>query len=422
MKNLRKYIINIVIFIMLISSLNTGQAFGYIDDTDIDIEVIPNLEDENQAVELTSEGAVVIEQDSAKVLYGKNENLRLFPASTTKVLTALLALEYGDLDELITVGKELALLSLDGSMAGLLEGEEITLRNLVYGLLINSGNDAANTIAVYIARKVSGESLTAQEALDYFASMMNKRAREAGAKNSNFVNPHGYHDPMHYTTPYDLAMIGSAAMKNKLFTEAISVTFVQTVFWDSGLPRFWVSRNKLINEKDANCYYENAVGSKTGYTSKAGHCLISFASKDGQDLVSVVMKSTPGEQWHETQELFEYGFTNFKYVNLIKKGTIIDSLPVDNSSPDDLGNVSVKISSDDWGDVFNKKDIGQIKQEIIWDSSLMSENATEVMFRLDAPIEKDQKIGELRLTLHGNEIKRFPLTAVRSVKRKKTAL
>ncbi len=422
MKNLRKYLRNIIIFILVALAIPTAQASGHIDDVNIDIEVIPHAEGEIPPYDITSEGAVVIEQKSGKVLYGKNENQQLFPASTTKVLTALLALEYGDLDELITVGEEVYLLAWDGSMAGLEEGEEITLQNLVYGLLINSGNDAANTIAVHIARKVSDEDLSAQEALDYFAGMMNKRARKAGATNSNFVNPHGYHDPMHYTTPYDLALIGGAAMENKLFREAITVSFVKTAFWASGLPRFWVSRNKLTNGKDAECYYENAVGSKTGYTSKAGNCLISFASKDGQDLVSVVMKSTPGEQWHETRELFEYGFTNFKYVNIIKKGTVIDTLPVDNSTPDDPGTVPVKVSADDWGDAFNKKDIAQIEQEIIWDPSLMSEKATEDMYRLDAPIEKDQQIGELRLTLHGKELKRFPLTAVRSVKRKKTVL
>ncbi|NLB42188.1 MAG: D-alanyl-D-alanine carboxypeptidase [Clostridiales bacterium] len=431
MKILRKYLRNIIIFILVAMSISTGQVYGQTEteniDIDIDIEVIPDTEGETPNTEigvsnLTSEGAVVIEQKSAKVLYGKNENQQLFPASTTKVLTALLALEHGDLNELITVGEELDLLAWDGSMAGLEKGEEITLQNLIYGLLINSGNDAANTIAVHIARKVSGESLAAQEALDYFASMMNKRAREAGARNSNFVNPHGYHDPMHYTTPYDLALIGSAAIENELFREVINVSFVQTAFWASGLPRFWVSRNKLTNEKETECYYENAIGSKTGYTSKAGSCLISFANKDGQDLVSVVMKSTSGEQWHETRELFEYGFTNFKYMNVIKKDTIIDSLQVDNSASDDLGTVSVKVSADDWGYAFNKKDIGQIKQEIIWDPSLMSEKATEDIYRLEAPIEKDQKIGELRLTLHGEELKRFPLTAVRSVKRIKNAL
>lgn len=421
MKNLRKYFINIIIFIIITLIIPTGQAFGQDYEADIDIEVIPHSEGE-RPFDLTSEGAVVIEQISGKVVYGKNENQKLFPASTTKVLTALLALEHGDLDELIIVGDELDLLAWDGSMACLEKGEEITLENLVYGLLINSGNDAANTIAVHIARKVSGENLTTQEALDYFAGMMNRRARKAGARNSNFVNPHGYHDPMHYTTPYDLALIGADAMRNELFLEVMSVTFVKTAFWGSGLPRFWVSRNRLIDEDDTDHYYENAVGSKTGYTRHAGHCLISFASKDGQNLVAVVMKSNPGEQWRETRELFEYGFANYRYVNLIKGGAIIDSLPVDNCSPDEPGKVSVKVAAEDWGDLFHKKDIGQIKQEVVWESSLMSENATDDMLRLEAPIEKDQKIGELRLTLHGRELERFPLKAVSSVKRKKTPL
>ncbi len=426
MKNLHKFLRNIIVLTLAASFIPAGQAVARIEhnidmDNEIIMEVIPSSQEQG-LFELTAEGAVVIEQNTGKVLFGKQQNQRLYPASTTKILTALLAVEYGDLDDIITVGEEVQMLAWDGSKAGLEEGEVITLQNLVYGLLINSGNDAANTIAVHIARKVSGESLDTQEALDYFGGLMNQRAREAGAKNSHFVNPHGYHDPLHYSTPYDMALIGRAAMENELFCEAISVTFVKTAFWTSKLPRFWVSKNKLINEKFSECYYENAVGSKTGYTAKAGHCLVSFASKNGQNLVTAVMKTESGEQWAETRGLFEYGFDNYKYVNILKQGTIVDRLMVDNCTSDDSGSLAVEISAEDWGDVLQKKDIGQIKQDIVWDPSLLSENSTDDMNLLEAPINKGQKVGELRLTLHGRELIRVPVTAVRSVKRKKAAV
>ena len=198
MKHQSKKVLTIICISLLLMSLAPRTAHGQQIDSasDIDISVIegqqPNLTFPGQ---LSAAGAVVIEQSTGKVLYGKYEDRRLYPASTTKILTALLAAEYGDLDETIVVGEEILLAALDGSKAGLEENEEITLRDLVYGLLIHSGNDAANTIAVHIARRVSEKNLPVEEALEYFANMMNERARKAGAQNSSFVNAHGYLTP-----------------------------------------------------------------------------------------------------------------------------------------------------------------------------------------------------------------------------------
>ena len=424
---------NLFILLFILLTLFPNQAFGQSEgypteiieenptDTDIDIEVIPGQQPTPNPLQppypLTAESAVVIEQSTGKVLHGKDENIRMYPASTTKILTALVAAEYGDLDEVVTVGDEIYLLAKDGSMAGLTIFEEITLRDLIYGLLINSGNDAANTIAVHIARKVSGKSMTAEEALAYFADLMNERAQKAGAKNSHFVTPHGYHNPDHYTTAYDLALIGRDAMKNTFFREAISTTSMVNTYWNTGEPRYWSNRNRLLNEKRKE-YYPWAVGGKTGYTSKAGQCLVSFASKNDMDLVTVVLKTGNGCQWSETRDLFEYGFNNHEYFVLLKKGTIMDTLPVDNYSSGDWGNLAVMVSAEDWGDIFNKRDIPNIKQEIIWEPSLLSEESTKDLPRLEAPIAKGQKIGELRLILYGKELVRSPLAAVRDIRRK----
>jgi D-alanyl-D-alanine carboxypeptidase (penicillin-binding protein 5/6) len=368
---------------------------------------------------LSAAGAVVLEQNTGKVLYGSREHERLYPASTTKILTAMIAAEFGHLDDIVTVGDEISLLAWDGSKAYLTEGERISLRDLVYGLLINSGNDAANTIAVHIARSESGKELTTQEALNYFAGLMNKRAKKAGAFNSNFVNPHGYHDPNHYTTAYDLAMIGRAAMESEFFRQAVSAISMDNVNGVTGEPRFWRSKNKLLNKTSPE-YYEYATGSKTGYTSKSGQCLVSFASKDGLDLVAVVMKSASNQQWGDTRRLFEYGFSNYEYYQVLEQGTIVETLPVDNYASDDWGSLSVEISSESWGDLFHKKDIPEIKQEIKWDESLMAKkkDSTDTLPRLEAPIVKGQTIGELTVTLRGKVLTKAPLTAVRDVKKR----
>ena len=418
-KSIYRYL-NRIIVIALLISLMPGIAFGEPAGQDVTEVDVPNVSDQTGSIlpeMLTAVGAVVIESHTGKVLYGKQEHMRLYPASTTKTLTALIAAEYGNLDELVTVGDEVNLIPWDSSKAGLTVNEKITLRDLVLGLMINSGNDAANTIAVHIARKVSNKDLTTQEALDYFAELMNQRARKAGALNSHFVNPHGYHDPDHYTTAYDLAMIGRDAMKNEFFMQAVSTTAMDTKYWETGETRYWRSKNKLLNKNDKE-YYEYATGGKTGYTSNAGQCLVTFASKDGLDLIAVVLKSDHNCQWKETRDILEYSFSNYEYHEVYKEGTIIQTLPVDNYASDDWGSLAVQISSKDWGDVFKKEDISEIRQEIVWNSEYMSDKSTESMPRLDAPIYKGQQLGVLNITLHGQLLASAPLTAVRDVKRK----
>ncbi len=421
MRHLLRNTLTIFLIFLFVLSFVPQSVYGQqtdVNSSDIDISVVADKQPPlPPPYQMTASGAVVIEQNTGKVLYGKQEHQRLYPASTTKILTALIAAEHGDLDETIVVGEEINLAPWDGSKAGLEENERITLRNLVYGLLIHSGNDAGNTIAVHIARKVSGRNLTVEEALNYFANMMNKRAAEAGAQNSNFVNPHGYHDPDHYTTAYDLAMIGRDAYKNKFFQEAVAATAMNNRYWSSGEPRFWRSKNRLLKENDSE-YYKWATGGKTGYTKAAGQCLITFASKGNLDLVSVVLNSDYNMQWGETKQMLDYGFSNFEYHLALEKGDIVESLPVDNYASDDWGSLAVQVSSEDWGDVFRKDEISEIQYEIIWDPAVLSEKSTHELPRLKAPISRGQKLGEMRITLQGQLLKSVPLTSVRDVKSK----
>ena len=228
----------------------------------------------------------------------------MYPASLTKVLTALLAIEELDLNETITVGREINLKELDASGAGLVAGEKLTVSDLLRALLIPSGNDAAYTVAVQVARKKANDSsMNTREAVDYFAEMMTKRAKELGAENSNFVNPHGYHDDNHYSTAYDMYLITKEAMKHEIFREIVSTQYYSTKDEENAesdgkkVEHSWVNRNLMLRKK-GEYYYENATGVKTGFTSKAGNCLIASAENEKLSVILVTLNfPTEKERW-----------------------------------------------------------------------------------------------------------------------------
>lgn len=261
--------------------------------------------------QLKAESAVIIDEKSKKTLFQKNPNKKLYPASTTKILTALLAIEYGDIDEIVQVGNEINLVMPDASKAGLIYGEKIELENLLRALLLPSGNDAAYVIAVHIARKASGNNkMTINNSLVYFRDMMNERLKKIGANNSHFTNPDGYHNTDHYTTAHDLALIACEAMKKDIFKKVVKAYSYKMTSLKAGgntnTVREWINTNKLI-DKNSEHYYKYATGIKTGYTSDAQYCLVSSASKNGKNVIAVVLKDTQKDQWTDSINLLEYG-------------------------------------------------------------------------------------------------------------------
>lgn len=418
---MKKYLTYILIFLLsltntLTSSLLASPIASASLATEVNIQVTDTGQDLLSPPQLSADSAVLIDQESAKVLYGKSEQDLKYPASTTKILTALLAIEYGSLDDIVTVGEEISMIPWDSSKAYLEIGERISLNDLLYGLMLNSGNDAANTIAVYVARKVKGQGLSIEEALDYFSKMMNKRAKEAGAKNSNFVNAHGYHDNDHYTTALDMAMITRAAMEHDVFCKIVTTQTVQNAYCESGEPRRWRNTNRLIME-NSDEYYEYATGTKTGYTGSAGNCLVSSANKDGLRLISVVLKAEPDKQWADSKGLLEYGFSNFTCTKLLEKGSIAETLPVVEYAEDDWGSLPLMVATDTQDQVIEKKLLPKIKKEIIWDEKVLADgNRPNSLPRIKAPVYKDQKVGEIQYLLEGEVIAKAPLVATREVK------
>ncbi len=263
-------------------------------------------------------GAVVIEASTGRVLYSDNMNVRTYPASTTKILTALVTLESIPLDTVITVPDCAA--GVEGSSIYLRKGEKLTIGELLYGLMLRSGNDAAVALAVSVAGSI-----------EKFADMMNDRAVRCGAVNSNFVNPHGLHDDNHYTTAYDLALITAEAYKNADFRRIVATKSV-TINGAEG-KRYLSNKNKLLTT------FDGANGVKTGYTTKSGRCLVGGAERDGMQLISVVLNRY--DMWEATKKLLEDAFATYE----------MRELPVLPFPDENAGNLRVDVKVGDDGEL-----------------------------------------------------------------------
>ena len=258
-----------------------------------------------QAVGTNASCAILMDAESGRVLYEQNIHQPRLIASITKLMTALVAVEQAeDLDEVVTIKGEW--LGSEGSSIYLKAGEEITLRGLLYGLLLQSGNDAAMAIACHTSGSV-----------EEFAALMNQRAEELGMKDSSFVNPSGLNDEKHYSSAYDMALAAQACLKNEAVAE-ICATRSITIG-----TRTFVNHNKLLYR------YEGCVGMKTGFTEKAGRTLVSAAARDGQTLICVTLND--GDDWNDHMKLLDYGFKTYPRQVLCGAGEVLGSVSVEGS-------------------------------------------------------------------------------------------
>lgn len=252
-------------------------------------------------ISIEAEGGIVMDADSGAVLYEKNMNEAYFPASITKILTALIVIENCDLDEIVTYSHNAVYnVEAGSSSAGLDEKDQLTVRDSLYAMLLKSANEAANGLAEHTAGSIEA-----------FADMMNQKAESLGCTNSHFVNPSGLNDPEHYTSAYDMALIAQAAFKNEIFTEIDSTLYydIPPTKWNPEGLRVYPGHKML--KKNTSQYYPGIVGGKTGYTSLAGNTLVTCAQKNGMKLIAVVLN---GHQTHysDTKTLLDFGFENFK--------------------------------------------------------------------------------------------------------------
>lgn len=371
MKQINKVIISIIsIFLFSIFWVSTTFAVDY-----------PDLG-------IGSETAILIEANTGRILYEKDAQKKMYPASTTKIMTAILTLEHvKDLQEIATVSYKAVYSVPAGYSTDLLKvGEELSINELLYALLVKSSNEAANVLAEHIAGSVES-----------FVSMMNTRAVELGCKDTHFVNPNGVHSEEHYSTAYDLSLMAKEAMKNNDFRRYVSTashTLPSTNKYER-TDRNLITTNDLIRSTNKN-YYEYAIGIKTGYTSQAKNCLVAGASKDGLELIAVLLGA--GKQNSDrlsirdldAKNLFEYVYQNFSEKTIIGK-----EMPVQN----------IKVS---WA-TKDTKQLDLVAQDeikaLVTNDKVKEENNGEVTIQenIKAPIAKGTVLGTVKYTVDGIE-------------------
>jgi D-alanyl-D-alanine carboxypeptidase (penicillin-binding protein 5/6) len=334
--------------------------------------------------EISGPTAVLMEFSNGQVLYDKNMHKRMYPASTTKTLTAIIAIQKGNLDDIVTANDDVT--KIDGNSMYLVPGEQLTLRQLLYAMLLESDNDAAVAIADHIGGNIKD-----------FAEMMNQKAKEIGAKDSHFVNPNGLPDNNHYSTPYDMALIARYAMQNDIFRQIVSTVHYQippTNKYNKARD-LWIS-NKLI--KPTNFHYDGADGVKTGYTVVAKQVLIASATRNSHRLISVIMGDEGTNIWSDTIKLLNYGFDNF---NLVKKNDNNEIITYAT-----IGKVNFKvplIAKEPFYYIVKKGEENNVKSEIVLNKQLKT------------PIEKGSALGYIKYSLNGSEIGRVPLLSGENV-------
>jgi len=341
-----------------------------------------------------SNTAILIDAKSGNVLYEKNANQKAYPASTTKTLTALIALEkIANLEEEIVPSHQ-AVYSVPAgsSIAYFSENEKLTAEQVLYGLMLPSGNDAANILAEHI----SGSNTE-------FAKLMNETAKRLGAENSNFMNPSGLHDDMHYTTAADMAKIAMNAMQNPTFREIVShskYTIPPTNV--SSKSRTFNTTNKLL--LPGEYYFEHATGIKTGYTTQAANCLIASASKDGVDLITVVLGGNnipvgKSAVYTDTLNLFQFGFDNYFNKVLIEEEKIVETI-----TPKKASRVSLELITENEINITLENG----------DTSIFDETIT-LNDNIVAPIQKGDVLGTISYSKDGTVIGYSNLLAKRDI-------
>lgn len=341
---------------------------------------------------ITSQAVLIMENSTGKIMYENNCYEKRYPASTTKILTAILTIEHCNLDETATAS-EYAISSIPSgySTANIQIGETLSIKDLLYALMLQSANEAA----VILAEHVSGSQ-------DAFSDLMNAKAKEIGCQNTHFVNPNGVHSKDHYSTAYDLALIAQYAMKNSTFREIVkttSYTLPATTAYPSETRTFTNTNDLIIydnrNRLD-NYYYEYATGIKTGYTSYAKNCLVSSANKNGIEYICVVLGAEVQYGYHgtfsaryvDTISLFNYAFDNFSFRKLKSANSSEKTIEIENATRDTKSlNLLIRDDINALVSIDNKD--SNIEPNIV-----LKDN-------LKAPISKGDVVGQISYEIEG---------------------
>jgi len=326
-----------------------------------------------QNLPITAKSALLADAETGEILWRRNPNLRCYPASLTKIMTAVLILERGNLEDWVIVPKDAAFTG-ESSMA-LKEGERVQLKDLLNAILVRSANDACVAAAIHLAGSV-----------EKFVERMNEKAKELGMNNTHFVNPHGLHHPQHFTTARDLLTLTRYALQNPTFQSIVSQREIIIAPTNKSALRCYRNRNKLLE------LYSGCDGIKTGYTVPAGKCLVASATRNSWKLIAIVLGSQ--DHFADCATLLDYGFNNFVRLTLAERGEKVAFLHIPDSTPEWLwatATDSVKV-------IVPKAKVGRIK------SRLMQGN-------LKPPIRAGEIVGEIIWDIPGASIHKVKLAA-----------
>ncbi len=341
-------------------------------------------------LEINAAGAILIDAKTGQVLYEKNSNKQLAPASTTKIMTAILAIESNRLDEKTTISKNAA--SVQGSTMHLQEGQLISLRELVTGLMMRSGNDAAIAIAEFLSGSV-----------DKFIVEMNKKAREIGAIHTKFQNPHGLPTKDHYSTAYDLAWIARYAMNNPTFAEIVS-TRNTSIDWEDSAGN--EHEQNLKNTNKLLWMLDEADGIKTGTTNEAGPCLVSSATKDDQRLIAVTLNDK--NRWEDSQKLLNWGFETFD----------LYEYPIEEELSNEINRIAVEYGIDTTVKLETSEEPFVVIPKGKRENLIVKTNVPK---KINAPVYQGQKIGEVHFIMNDKTLRTIDLVAANNVEERTLA-
>ena len=350
------------------------------------------------SLDLSANSVILIDTTTGQTVYEKESNTKQYPASLTKILTAIITLEECQLTDSVKVSENAVMSIPAGSSIGYFQaGETVTVEQLLHALLLPSGNDAANILAEHIA----GSNAS-------FAAMMNTKAKELGANDSNFVNPHGLHDENHYTTAHDLAVIAKYAMQNETFRKIVSTktyTMPNTSTYE-GNERKYKNTNLLLFEEAVypntkSYYYEYVTGIKTGYTKQAGNTLVASAKKDNMELICVLLNIETSDEnsnrYLDAKKLFTYGFNNY---SLLELNVELPDVDIDNAK----SNTKLQLQIENTGYVLgtSSTDTTNLQPKLNLKEGLV------------APIKKGDNVGSVEFEIDG-KLYEYNLTAKEDV-------
>ena len=347
--------------------------------------------------EVSGDGAIVVDASTGNILYEKNIYDKFFPASTTKILTTLVALENGELDDVLTVSYAADnYVSKTSSRMGLVEGEQVTVEQALYGIMLESGNEATYAVGEHVGNSIAG-----------FIKLMNKKAKELGCDRSHFANSHGLHDEDHYTCCYDMALIARAAYENEEFMKITGTAFYNMPATNKHEAKILTNHHWFLNGTQK---YEYAIGGKTGATTQAGYALVTYARKDGKTLISVVMHApTWADVYADSRKLLDYCFDNFVSYRMDEIGNAVSEFPscFDGFEAfDEIDEPFISISGDGTIMVPEGYDISKVKKTIKYDTDHELEHGSNVIGTIEYT-GGSRVIGTADIIIYNSE---YPIT------------